>query len=162
MTHPDRPDPTRRRLLASAAVLAALPVALAWPRPAMAEEPAIFSAGGAAINGYDPVAYFTEDAPVPGDPAFTTLWNGAEWRFTSAENQSRFERDPERYAPQYGGYCAFAVANGYTAKTDPDAWSVVDGKLYLNFNRRIRSRWLRDVPGNIAAGDANWPAVLGG
>lgn len=157
-----RPAFTRRSFLAAGAAAVALPVALTLPRPAMAGEPPVFSARGAAINGYDPVAYFTEGAPVPGDAAFTTMWNGAEWRFSSAETQAMFEGNPERYAPQYGGYCAFAVANGYTAKTDPDAWSVVDDKLYLNFNKRIRSRWLRDVPGNIAAGDANWPSVLEG
>lgn len=157
-----RPFLSRRRFLSAGAAALALPVVLAIPRPAMAGEPPVFSAGGAAINGYDPVAYFTKAAPVRGDAAYTTMWNGAEWRFSSAENQATFERNPERYAPQYGGYCAFAVANGYTAKTDPDAWSVVDGKLYLNFNRRIRTRWLQDVPGNIAAGDANWPSVLGG
>ena len=153
---------TRRTFLTAGAAALVLPVALTLPQPAMAGEPPVFSARGAAINGYDPVAYFTQSAPVRGDAAFTTMWNGAEWRFANAANQMMFESDPVRYAPQYGGYCAFAVANGYTAKTDPDAWSVVDDKLYLNFSKRIRSRWLRDVPGNIAAGDANWPSVLEG
>ena len=152
------PQPTRRHLLLLAA--AALPLAL-LPRGAEAQEPAVFSGGGAAINGYDPVAYFTDGAPVKGDAAFTTMWNGADWRFASAANQAAFEANPDAYAPQYGGYCAYAVANGYTAKTDPDAWSIVDGKLYLNYSRRVRGLWERDVPGHVASADANWPAVLG-
>lgn len=153
---------TRRRLLGAATAALALPVALSIPQPAMAETPRVYASNGVAINGYDPVAYFTQAMPVRGDATYTATWDGAEWRFSSEENKQLFEANPERYAPQYGGYCAFAVASGYTAKTDPDAWSVVDDKLYLNFNKRIRSRWLRDVPGNIAKGDANWPSVLEG
>lgn len=154
---------SRRALLGAAASAAlAAPLALATSRPAMAAEPPVFERRGAAINGYDPVAYFTDGAPVEGDPAITSTWNGAEWRFATAENKATFDADPEAYAPQYGGYCAYAVANGYTAKTDPDAWSIEDGKLYLNFSRRVRRLWLEDVPGHIAAGDANWPKVLGG
>ena len=96
-----------------------------------------------------------------GDTDHSSTWNGATWRFASADNKAAFDANPDAYAPQYGGYCAYAVANGYTAKTDPDAWSIVDGKLYLNYSRRVRTRWLEDVPGNIAKGDANWPSVLG-
>ena len=153
---------TRRRLLtaAGAAALAA-PAAFTLSSPAYAAEPPVFQRRGAAINGYDAVAYFTESKPVRGSDDFVSDWNGATWRFASAENKATFDADPEAYAPQYGGYCAYAVANGYTAKTDPDAWSVVDNKLYLNFNKSVRTRWLADVPGHIAAGDANWPAVLG-
>ena len=116
--------------------------------------------GGVAIDGTDPVAYFTDGKPVEGSSNFEHEWNGATWRFASAENRDRFAADPEAYAPQYGGYCAWAVAQGYTASTDPEAWKIVDGKLYLNYNKDVQSRWEGDVPGNIAKGDANWPTVL--
>ena len=142
-------------------VAAAAPAAAAIATRAAAAEPAVFSSRGAAINGYDPVAYFTEGAPVEGSANFSTEWNGATWNFASAENLSTFEADPEAYAPQFGGYCAYAVARGYTAKTDPDAWTVHNGKLYLNFSKGIRRRWLRDVDAEIVNGEANWPSVLG-
>ncbi|MEM7508535.1 MAG: YHS domain-containing (seleno)protein [Pseudomonadota bacterium] len=130
-------------------------------RPAHASESPVYSDWrGRAIRGTDPVAYFTEGKPVAGDSAFTHDWNGATWRFASAENRDAFAAKPESYAPQYGGYCAWAVAQGYTASTDPDAWDIVDGKLYLNYSKDVQSRWHRDVPGYIAKGDANWPDVL--
>jgi len=120
------------------------------------------TSGGAAIDGYDPVAYFTERHAVEGDAAFETDWNGATWRFSSAANQTAFEADPERYAPRYGGYCAYAAARNYVAGSDPDAWSIVDGALYLNYSPSIRSAWERDVAGQIAAGDRNWPGLEAG
>ena len=146
---------SRRTLLISALTAAALPAL-----PAFAKTPDVFAPGGVAINGYDPVAYFTQGEPVEGDPSLALDWTGAVWHFASAENRATFEANPKAYAPQYGGYCAYAVANGYTAETDPDAWAVVDNKLYLNFNRRIQRRWERDIPGYIASADANWPQVL--
>jgi hypothetical protein len=155
----DRPMTTRRQFLTAG--VAALPLLALAGQAARAGEPPVFAEGGAAINGYDPVAYFTEGRPVPGAEAIALDWNGASWRFASAANRDAFAADPERFAPQYGGYCAYAVANGYTARTDPDAFTVHDGKLYLNFNRRIRSRWERDIPGNVSRADANWPEVLG-
>lgn len=140
------------------ALAGALPLSIA-AGPAAAKPP-VFQSSGIAINGYDPVAYFTEGKPVKGAEAFAVQHDGATFRFASAENKAVFEANPAKYAPQYGGYCAWAVSRNYTAKTDPDAWSIENGKLYLNFSKRIRSRWLKDVPGNIAAGDANWPGVL--
>ena len=113
-----------------------------------------------AINGYDTVAYFTEGKPVEGSADHAYEWNGAEWHFASAENLETFKADPEKYAPQYGGYCAYAVAYGSTAKTEPDAWKIVDGKLYLNYDKSIQSRWEEDVPGYIAKVNTNWPKVL--
>jgi len=115
---------------------------------------------GGAIRGTDPVAYFTEGKPVPGSREFTAEWQGAEWRFASAGNRDLFLADPEAYAPQYGGYCAWAVAQGYTASTVPEAWEIVDGKLYLNYSLGVREQWRQDIPGNIRKGDANWPGVL--
>jgi YHS domain-containing protein len=115
--------------------------------------------GGLAIHGYDPVAYFTEGRPVEGSPAFEYEWNGARYRFASAANRDRFASDPERFAPQYGGFCAYAVSRGYTADIDPQAWAVVDGKLYLNYSKRVQRLWQEDVPGNIRKADANWPGL---
>ena len=113
---------------------------------------------GYAIEGYDPVAYFTEERPVEGQSEFEAEWNGATWRFASAENRERFVEDPEAYAPAYGGFCAWAVAErGELYSVDPHAWKIVDGTLYLNFNQDIQRRWERDIPGFIRAADAKWP-----
>lgn len=151
--------PTRRTVLT---LFAAAPVAVMTAQVAHAQGTLpVYTEGGIAIDGSDPVAYFTEGAPTAGDPDITYDWNGATWRFASAANRDAFAADPEAYAPQYGGYCAYAVSEGYTASTVPEAWRIVDGKLYLNFSRGIQRRWERDIPGRIAAGDANWPDVLG-
>ena len=135
-------------------------IALLGAQVAAATEPVYQSFLGTAIRGTDPVAYFTEGRPVEGSSDFTHEWNGATWRFASAENRDRFAADPEAYAPQFGGYCAWAVSQGYTASTDPEAWDIVDGKLYLNYSKSVQEQWHRDVPGNIAAGNRNWPKVL--
>ncbi|MBI2297067.1 MAG: YHS domain-containing protein [Betaproteobacteria bacterium] len=127
---------------------------------AFAQKPQIFSDRHGAIRGYDAVAYFTQGAPVKGSEKFSHQWRGATWYFASAENRDKFAAGPEQYAPHYGGYCAYAVAQGYTAEIDPAAWSVVEGKLYLNYNLSIRERWRKDIPGYIRKADANWPAVL--
>lgn len=148
----------RRQFLALSA--AAVPAVLV-ARAAQAGEPPVYTEGGIAIDGTDPVAYFKENQPVAGNPAITHFWNGATWRFSSEENRDDFAANPAAYAPQYGGYCAWAVAEGYTASTVPHAWKIENGKLYLNFSRRIQRRWERDIPGNIAKGNANWPKVLG-
>ena len=113
-----------------------------------------------AVEGYDPVAYFTEGKPVKGDKDFTTEYQGAEWRFSSQANLDAFLADPEKYAPQYGGYCAWAVSQGYTAKGDAKHWKIVDGKLYLNYNSSIQKKWEKDIPGFIQSADASWPTVL--
>jgi hypothetical protein len=84
---------------------------------------------------------------------------GAQWRFASAANRDAFSADPGKYAPQYGGYCAWAVSQGYTAEIDPDAWRVESGKLYLNYSKSVQATWAKDVPGNIAKGDRNWPEL---
>jgi YHS domain-containing protein len=115
--------------------------------------------GSVAIEATDPVAYFTEGKPVEGSSEFEHEWMGATWRFASAENRDLFAADPEKYAPQYGGYCAWAVSQGYTAKIDPEAWTIVDDRLYLNYSKDVRTQWSQDVPGNITKGDANWPKI---
>lgn len=134
---------------------------LACMNTVLADEPRVFTGRGKfAINGYDAVAYHEQQRPVKGKSKFTAEWDGATWRFASAENRDRFASAPQRWAPEYGGYCAWAVSNGYTAKTDPDAWTIHEGKLYLNYSIGVRSKWSEDIPGNVKRGDANWPGVL--
>lgn len=148
---------TRRSILSAAL---ALPVATVLTRPALAAKSAVYANGGIAINGYDPVAYFTQGAAVPGTDAYASDWNGAKLLFASAENKAMFDADPDAYAPRYGGYCAYAVSKGATAPTDPEAWTVHEGRLYLNFSTDVRALWRQDIPGNVARADENWPGVL--
>lgn len=122
--------------------------------------PAVFAENNIAIRGADPVAYFRQGQHVAGSANYTYEWAGATWQFASAENRDLFAGDPVAYAPQYGGFCAWAVSQGYTASIDPTAWKIVDGKLYLNYDARIQARWQQDIAGNIAKGDQNWPSVL--
>jgi len=130
------------------------------PCAAAALQPRVYSYEGLAIRGADPVAYFTEGAAVKGSADFEYTWNGATWRFSSEANLDAFKADPAAYAPQYGGYCAKAVSEGNLASIDPEAWRIVDGKLYLNYSPAVQQQWLADVAGSIAAGDRNWDAVL--
>ena len=116
--------------------------------------------GKLAVKGYDVVAYFDDGKPVEGSAAHEVQWNGATWRFASAATKAKFVAAPETYAPQYGGYCAWAVSRNYTADADPHAWKIVDGKLYLNYNAKVQSGWSEDVPGNITKADAHWPKLL--
>ncbi len=148
---------TRRHMLSLAI---ATPAAAAFTPAAFAATPQVYANDGIAVDGSDVVAYFTQSQPVAGNPDITFDYMGATWQFSSIENRDLFAADPAAYAPQYGGYCAYAVSQGYTASTVPEAWSIVDDKLYLNYSRRIRRRWERDPEGYIAAGDANWPSVL--
>jgi len=149
---------TRRTLLTAAA---ATPFAALLSSPAVAAEPMVFSDSGIAIRGADPVAYFTQGAPVLGSADHALMWDGTTWHFASAENMEMFMADPHAYAPQYGGYCAFAMSKGYIATSVPEAWTVHDGKLYLNFSINVRQVWLEDVAGNIVLADGNWPTALG-
>jgi YHS domain-containing protein len=127
---------------------------------ALAIEPIHTNLFGSAIDGYDPVAYFKDNKPVEGVNKHVYEWNGAKWYFKNAENKADFIAEPEKYAPQYGGYCAWAVVLGAAVETDPTAWHVEDGKLYLNYNADIKAKWSADIPGNIAKADVNWPTVL--
>ena len=116
-----------------------------------------------AVGGYDTVSYFTGDGtPVKGSDDFKTEYKGATWKFASQENLDKFKANPEKFAPQYGGYCAYAVSQGQTAKGDPLQYKIVDGKLYLNYNASVREKWLEDQDNYIKQADANWPGVLGG
>lgn len=128
---------------------------------AAAQAAPVYANDGIAVDGSDVVAYFMQSALLQGSVEFSYDWNGATWYFANANNRDTFATNPAAYAPQYGGYCAWAVSEGYVAPTVPEAWRIVDGKLYLNFSRRIQRRWERDIPARISAANANWPAVLG-
>lgn len=115
--------------------------------------------GKVAIHGYDPVAYFDQGRPIEGEKGLATEWRGATWRFASAAHRETFLKDPERYAPQYGGFCAWAMTRGEFADVDPTAWRIVAGKLYLNYDAAIQKKWEADVPGHITAADHHWAAL---
>jgi YHS domain-containing protein len=138
----------------------ALAVFAFLPLAARAEKPVNATLFGVAIKGYDPVAYFTEAKPVKGNSDFAFEWMGAKWHFANAANRDSFKAAPEKYAPQFGGFCAWAVSQGYTAGIDPAAWKIVNGKLYLNYNSEIQKKWEGDASGNIAKADVNWPKLL--
>ena len=116
--------------------------------------------GNLAVRGYDAVAYFTDGKPVPGAPQFEIAWNGARWRFANEQHRDAFKQAPEKYAPQFGGYCAWAVAHGYTANGDPQAWKIVDSRLYLNYSKEVQRMWEANIPEYIRQGQSNWPGVL--
>ena len=152
---------TRRSvLISSAAAAAAIALPTFGRAAANGHSGAVFSVDGVSIRGTDPVGYFTEGAVVAGSSDHSTSWMGVEWHFASAENREMFEMNPHKFAPQYGGYCAFAASKGAAASTDPDAWTVVDDKLYLNYSVNVRSLWQQDIPGNIEKANTNWPGIL--
>jgi YHS domain-containing protein len=147
-----------KRLLALGLALAPLTITT----PALADKAPIWTgfASNVAISGYDPVAYFSAHRPVQGSAMHKTTYQGGEFRFANEANRAAFVANPARYAPQFGGYCAWAVSQGYTAGIDPNAWAIVDGKLYLNYNTQIQARWQSDRANLIAAANRNWPNVL--
>jgi hypothetical protein len=150
----------RRNLLLFALALIGIGLPLA---NAVAKDAPVYtgSFSNVAVGGHDPVAYFAEGKPVKGDKTFSLDHAGAQWRFASAQNRVRFAAAPERYAPQYGGYCAWAVSQGYTASGDPQFWKVVNDKLYLNYDADVQKKWEKDIPGFIVKANQNWPTVLG-
>ena len=146
------------RLALVALSIAAVPAALpAETKPA----PAVyFASDKLAAGGYDVTAYFEQGKPVRGTAKHELMLQGATWRFASAESKARFQANPGAYVPQFGGYCAWAISQGYLASGDPEQWKVVDGKLYLNFNARAKELWEADQAASIERGHANWPSVL--
>jgi YHS domain-containing protein len=118
------------------------------------------AADGLAAGGYDVTAYFRLGRPIRGSATHQLRYKGATWRFASAKSQASFKANPAAYAPQFGGYCAWAVSQGYIAPGDPRQWKIVDGKLYLNFNARAKELWEADQADAIVRGHANWPNVL--
>ena len=146
-----------------AAAVAGFAATLTIPATAHAAEAPVYTGilNNVAVSGYDPVAYFTDGKPVKGNAKFATNYKGAEFRFASANHLAAFKANPAKYAPQYGGYCAWAVSQGYTASADANVWKIVGGKLYLNYNQEIGQKWSKNIPGFIASANKNWPTVLG-
>ncbi len=144
------------------AVFVAIGLVTASASPAYADQAPVYTGvlSRVAVGGYDPVAYFTDGHPVRGTTQFRITHQGYEYRFASAEHLAAFRANPSRYLPQYGGYCAWAVAQNRTAPGDPNYWRIVDGKLYLNYNADIQHRWEANIPGFIQDANRNWPAVL--
>ena len=140
-------------LISVAMMMAALPVQAVDP---------IYTGwyGNTAVQGYDVVAYFDQGEPIKGEEQFSTEWKGAEWHFASAEHLEAFRAAPERYAPQYGGYCAWAVAHNTTASGDPLQWDIVDDKLYLNYNAKFQQKWAARKTELIEKGNQHWPGLL--
>jgi YHS domain-containing protein len=109
-----------------------------------------------AIRGYDPIAYFKAGDAQKGDPSHSVSWHNLTWHFQNEDHRRLFQENPEKYAPQYDGYCAWAMTEARKAETDPEVWKIVDGKLYLNCSMAAYEKWSKDIPGNIRKADANW------
>ncbi len=122
-------------------------------------EPVNHDRSGIAIKGYDPVAYFKQSMPVKGKAELAFEWMGAKWLFVNNEDRNQFVSAPEKFAPQYGGYCAWAVSKGSTASIDPEVWKIIEGKLYLNYSKDIQHKWEKDVGQRIAEANRNWPGL---
>lgn len=112
-----------------------------------------------AIEGYDTVAYFTQGKPVKGSDKYTYTWRDADWHFSSEDNLMLFKENPETYAAQYGGYCAWAMASGKTASIDPEIWHIEDGKLYLNYNKKVQDDWFSNLEADILSADKKYPEI---
>lgn len=124
-----------------------------------AQESEVFNVSEKAVNGYDVVAYFIQGKPMEGNTEFFYDWKGTTWHFVSAKNLQTFKENPEKYAPQYGGYCAYGMAKGYKAPTEPGAWAIVNGKLYLNYNKNVQKLWNENQSKFIEKSDKNWPEI---
>lgn len=126
---------------------------------ASAQKSEVFTTSDGAIQGYDPVAYFSEHKPVKGDKKYSLSWKSANWYFVNQQNLEAFKSNPVMYAPQYGGYCAYGLANGHKATTEPDAWLISDGKLYLNYNKDVQVKWKQKQSDYIQTADKIWPGL---
>jgi YHS domain-containing protein len=125
----------------------------------LAQKSVVFNPSEGAIHGYDPVAYFKESKAIKGDKKYSYLWNSATWYFSTQQNLDAFKANPEKFSPQYGGYCAYGLANGHKAPTDPEAWLVTDGKLYLNYSKDVQVKWKQKQAGYIQTADKLWPGL---
>ena len=140
-------------------MILALGIILLTSLSLFAQKSETFVQSGKAIRGYDPVAYFTVGKPVKGNEKLVYNWNNANWYFSSQQNLDSFKANPEKYAPQYGGYCAYGLSEGHKAPTDADAWTIENGKLYLNYNTEVREMWNKERKERIEKADKNWPQV---
>jgi hypothetical protein len=124
-----------------------------------AQKSEIFIKGGVAIRGYDPVAYFISRQAIKGSKDFPVNYKAAIWNFSTKQNADLFKANPEKYMPQYGGYCAYDLADGHKAPTEPDAWTIVNDKLYLNYDKDVQGKWNKKQTEYIITADKNWPSV---
>lgn len=122
-----------------------------------AQKGEVFVTSKGAVGGYDVVAFFTEQKPVKGKKEFSLKWKDATWYFSSEENKKTFESNPEKFAPQFGGYCAYGVSQNHKSPTEIDTWTIVDGKLYFNYNKDVKQLWLKDQSDLIQLANKNWP-----
>lgn len=122
-----------------------------------AQKTEVYAPDGLALNGYDVVAFFTKAQAIKGDPQYTQQWKDVSWQFSSKANLDSFAANPEKYAPQYGGYCAFGASRGYKAPTETDTWTIDNNKLYFNYNQQVKKAWDKDRPKLIAEADRKWP-----
>ena len=148
----------RRRCLGGVVLLAGL-LFLGFPSVVEGKSP-FHTRSGRALEGYDAVSYFTQARAERGSPSYAARWGGVEWLFSSAKNRETFLVDPERYAPQFGGYCAYGVAQGYTVRGDPEQWNVYRGKLYVNYNAGVKKQWEARKDSYITQARGRWPSVL--
>jgi YHS domain-containing protein len=142
----------KKGILAMALLIAAL-------LNTQAQQSEIFAPGGKAIKGYDPVAFFKETQPVKGADSLLYNWKNVNWYFASQQNLDSFKTNPEKYAPQYGGYCAYGTSQGHKAPTETSTWTIVNGKLYFNYNGKVKEIWTKDQPTLIEKADQQWPTV---
>jgi YHS domain-containing protein len=150
-------------LLLSLSLVAIAPYVQAAPKINTLEKAGLFGKykeSGIAIRGFDTVAYFTMSKAVKGSSDFEVQWSDATWRFASQEHADLFKADPEAYAPQYGGYCAYGVAQDYLVKIEGDQWKIEDGKLYLNYDKKVQKTWLKDIPGYISSANSKFSDLL--
>jgi YHS domain-containing protein len=124
-----------------------------------AQKEEVFVSHSQAIRGYDAVAYFTEGKPVKGNEKLSLQWKNATWLFSSKENLDAFSKEPEKYAPQFGGYCAYGMSEGHKAPTDPNAWTIVEGKLYLNYSPKVKEMWIKNPSERIEMANKNWTTL---
>lgn len=122
----------------------------------LAQKGEIFTVNGKAIRGFDVVAFFTDSKPIQGNDSLSYTWKDAIWHFSSKENLEAFKKTPEKYAPQYGGYCAYGMSGGYKAPTVTETWTILNNKLYFNYSLKVQESWNKDQAGYIQKADANW------
>lgn len=139
--------------------IAALIILMSMAVHVSAQESEIYAPAGVAINGYDPVAFFTESTIVKGTDSLTLKWKDVTWQFASKNNLEAFSKDPEKFSPQYGGYCAYGTSEGHKAPTQVETWTIVDGKLYFNYNTRVQQLWNKDQQNHIKLADEKWPGI---
>jgi hypothetical protein len=120
------------------------------------QKPVIFQQDGKAISGYDVVSYYNQGYPVKGYDSLSVQWENAIWLFATTENKNAFKTSPEKYRPQFGGYCAYGMSRGYKAPTEPDAWTIENGLLYFNYNKKVKETWDKDRVGYIEKANKNW------